>query len=93
MRRWYSLSYESENQPKWDSIRNDLMKLSDPESQVRAMEQLCLLSNSEPIPPHLLMPVIQYTATTQDHRLIKLFLFYIIHKIEVICDVITYVVR
>jgi len=77
LRGWFTLYYQPEKQPKWDSIRTELMNRSNPAGQAAALEQLVLLGYSESIPPHLLMPVIQYTATTTDHRVIKLLLLFL----------------
>jgi coatomer subunit beta len=74
---WFTVAYQPERQAKWDEIRKSLMDRSDPSTQASALEQLVLLSYTESIPPHLLMPVIQYTATTHDHRVIKLLLMFL----------------
>ncbi|KAK8891666.1 hypothetical protein M9Y10_028886 [Tritrichomonas musculus] len=77
IRGWFTIAYQPEKQPKWDEIRKRLMDRSNPMNQASALEQLVLLSYSETIPPHLLMPVVQYTATTSDHRVIKLLLIFL----------------
>jgi coatomer subunit beta len=77
LRGWFTLAYQPERQAKWDEIRKFLMERSNPSVQVGALEQLVLLSYTETIPPHLLMPVIQYTATTHNHRVIKLLLMFL----------------
>ena len=77
LRGWFTVSYQPDKQPKWETIRNDLMNRSNPQAQADALEQLVLLSHSETIPPHLLMPVIQYTGTTHNHRVIKLLLLFL----------------
>lgn len=77
IRGWFTIAYQPEKQPKWDEIRKQLMDRSYPVNQAKALEQLVLLSYSETIPPHLLMPVVQYTATTSDHRVIKLLLIFL----------------
>ena len=82
LKGWFSVHYQPEKQPKWDALRNDLMDRKDPAKQANALEQIVLLSFSEAIPPHLLMPIIQYTATTIDHRVIKL-LFLFLENVEI----------
>ena len=82
LKGWFSVHYQPEKQPKWDALRNDLMDRKDPSKQANALEQIVLLSFSEAIPPHLLMPIIQYTATTIDHRVIKL-LFLFLENVEI----------
>ena len=77
LKGWFSVHYQPEKQPKWDALRKDLMQRNDPDKQADALEQIVLLSFSEAIPPHLLMPIIQYTATTMDHRVIKLLLLFL----------------
>lgn len=77
IRGWFTIAYQPDQQPKWDAIREKLMDRSRPSNQADALKQLVLLSYSETIPPHLLMPIIQYTATTNDHRVIKLLLIFL----------------
>lgn len=77
IRGWFTVAYQPEKQPKWDEIRKALMDRENTEGQAKALEQLVLLSYSETIPPHLLMPVVQYTATTHNHRVIKLLLMFL----------------
>ncbi|KAH0793843.1 coatomer subunit beta-1-like [Histomonas meleagridis] len=77
IRGWFTLAYQPDKQPKWNEISKDLKSLQSPEIQARALEQLVLLSYSETIPQHLLMPVVQYTATSHNHRVIKLLLMFL----------------
>jgi coatomer subunit beta len=77
LKGWFSVHYQPEKQPKWDALRNDLIQRNNPEKQAEALQQIVLLSFSEAIPPHLLMPIIQHTATTMDHRVIKLLLLFL----------------
>lgn len=77
IRGWFTVAYQPEKQPKWDEIRKALMDRENTKGQAEALEQLVLLSYTENIPPHLLMPVVQYTATTHDHRVIKLLLMFL----------------
>ena len=77
IRGWFTIAYQPDKQPKWDEIRSMLMNRSNPSLQADALEQLVLYSYSETIPSHLLMPVVQYTATSNDHRVIKLLLLFL----------------
>ena len=77
IRGWFTVAYQPEKQPKWDEIRTAIMDRENTKGQADALQQLVLLSYTENIPPHLLMPVVQYTATTHDHRVIKLLLMFL----------------
>lgn len=77
IRGWFTVAYQPNNQPKWEELRSQIMTRNDPSIQAKALEQLLLLSYSESIPPHLLMPIVQYTATSKDHRVIKLLLLFL----------------
>lgn len=82
LKGWFSVNYQPDKQPKWDDLRKQLTNRNEPAKQAEALEQIVLLSFTESVPPHLLMPIIQYTATTMDHRVIKL-LFLFLENIEI----------
>lgn len=77
IRGWFTVAYQPEKQPKWDQIAKDLKTLQNPKIQANALKELVLLSYTENIPPHLLMPVIQYTATSHNHQVIKYLLMFL----------------